>query len=534
MATRILEKSTKPTPEHNLFLFIDLVSQSIEDNTSTIEISAYLSSNSYGSISAAASRDNQIYCNGESSTWHVNISHSGSIYRFLHNKIITIPHNVDGTKSISGWMEQDFNITYNGSYITSSTIVFNVALPAIPRSARVLSVSDFNDETNPTINYTNPRGNDVDLVEAAISLTGAVDNIKYREISKTDTSYTFELTEEERDILRASAPTSNTGAVRFYLRTTIDGVRYFNYATKTFTIINNKPILNPTIVDNSADEIIALTGRHTLIKYFSDVDIDMGASAVKKATLASTKMTNGSKVLTSATGTLYGVESGIFDFTVIDSRGNSATKTITKDIIDYVRLTCNMTVENPTAAGETVMNIQGNYFPGSFGVAVNELKLSYRYKTDGEYGDWITTTIKPTITGTTYKINLTITGLDYTRAYTFQAKAEDKLLSMPSAEMKVKSIPVFDWSEDDFNFNVPVNMNAEEFSMNGETILRHNTTANNIVLSASGGFIYMRPGGTTDTYSEVKITPQGNIDLKGDIILNGKSLTSLLTAAGIL
>ena len=64
--------------------------------------------------------------------------------------------------------------------------------------------------------------------------------------------------------------------------------------------------------------------------------------------------------------------------------------------------------------------------------------------------------------------------------------------------------------------------------MNNETILRHNHQANNLVVSSSGGFIYFRPKGTDDTSAEIKFTPQGNIELAGDIIINGKSLKSLL------
>jgi hypothetical protein len=95
------------------------------------------------------------------------------------------------------------------------------------------------------------------------------------------------------------------------------------------------------------------------------------------------------------------------------------------------------------------------------------------------------------------------------------------LTTTTSEEYVAKVLPVFDWSAEDFNFNVPINLN-------GQTILRHNETANNLVVSSSGGFIYFRPKGTNDNSIEVKITPQGNIELKGDIIINGVSLKSKL------
>ena len=69
-------------------------------------------------------------------------------------------------------------------------------LDRIPRQADITSAPDFNDEQNPTIGYSNPAGNSVNSLQACISLTGASADVSYRDIPKTGSSYTFNLTEQ--------------------------------------------------------------------------------------------------------------------------------------------------------------------------------------------------------------------------------------------------------------------------------------------------------------------------------------------------
>ena len=134
----------------------------------------------------------------------------------------------------------------------------------------------------------------------------------------------------------------------------------------------------------------------------------------------------------------------------------TTTQTIEKELIDYIKLTCNLDVAIPTTDGKTSLNISGNYFNGSFGKVANTLQVQFRYKENNEaYGDWINATA--TITNNTYNAAVDVTGLNYQSAYTFEARAIDKVNpEILSAAMKVKTIPVFDWGENDFKFNVPV------------------------------------------------------------------------------
>ena len=520
-----------------LGVFLD--SQSVENNTSTISWIVWLRSYDSAKITSTASKNCSFTINGQtfSDTNTISINQggrNGNFTKSIFSGETTITHNSDGSQSLSFSVYQEIDEYLDDSYVEDWSTSGSMTLPSIPRAAKITATTTFTDESNPTITYDNPAGNSIDNLEACISLTGATDDIKYRSIPKTGTTYTFNLTDAERKVLRAATTGSNTRQVRFYVRTTVGSTKYLEYVSRTFSIVNGNPTMSPTAVDNSSSSIAELTGSSgNLIRYYSDVSVATNAAAVKEASLTSQKITCGSKTIDSSSGTFIDIESGTFTFTATDNRGNTTTKTITKNILDYVKLTCNLEAENPNAAGNMDFSIKGNYFNSSFGAVDNTLTVQYRYKVnDGEYGDWIDAPI--TLSGNTYSFTTSMSGLDYMSSYTFQAKAVDKLLTITTPEKTVKSIPVFDWGENDFNFNVPVNINGSDLTMNGETVLKHNTEANDIILSSTGGNIYIRPGGTTDTSSEVRITSQGDIEVKGDIIINGVSLTTILQNAGLM
>ena len=128
----------------------------------------------------------------------------------------------------------------------------------------VSGASNFNDEQNPTINYTNAFGNGVGKLEACISVTGATDDVKYREISKTGTSYTFNLTEDERNVLRKKA-TGNSLAVAFFVRTTYNGKTYHSSWGVIMSIVNANPTFTNWSYEDTNSRIVELTGNNQII-----------------------------------------------------------------------------------------------------------------------------------------------------------------------------------------------------------------------------------------------------------------------------
>ncbi|MBQ0088125.1 MAG: hypothetical protein KBT27_02195 [Prevotellaceae bacterium] len=402
----------------------------------------------------------------------------------IFDKTVTITHNADGSRTVSASSSCPTDIS--AGTITDSR---SVTLTKIPRGATITAAPNFNDEENPTITYSNPAGNVATQLQACISLTGASDDIAYRDISKTGTSYTFNLTAAERNVLR-NATTGTSRTVYFYVRSTVGGTQFHSNLGKTLTITNANPTLSATIQDvNTATK--ALTGdANKIVKYYSNAGFTITAAALKGATLVSTNISGGGKSSSAMSGTLTAVEGASFVVTATDSRGLATTQTINKTLVDYVKLTCNLTPQNVLPSGNLTFNVEGNYFNNTFGKTANTLTVQYRYKLlDGTYGSW--TTITATKSGNTYSANYTITGLDYRQTYVLQTRAVDKLATINSTAKQIKSVPAFDWSGEDFQFHVPALLEA------GSEITPYQVTGDLLTWAAAiENFEYFTIGGS--------------------------------------
>ena len=193
-----------------------------------------------------------------------------------------INHNTDGTKtfaisSFTGWLYSNHNYSSSGG---------SFALTNIPRQAKITSAPDFTDLDNPTISYSNPAGDSVSELMACISLTGSKDDIAYRNISKTGTSYQFPLTDAERDTLRNNTGISRT--VYFYVRTKIGSTYLYDKIQKIFTVKESdatKPKVEMEVSINNSLLPPAFEGVYVQGK--SKVDVKLSATGKYKATIES-------------------------------------------------------------------------------------------------------------------------------------------------------------------------------------------------------------------------------------------------------
>ena len=252
---------------------------------------------------------------------------------------------------------------------------------------------------------------------------------------------------------------------------TYSGSTLIGTKTSNFCVTCNeskcRPTLSPTAVDTNSNTI-ALTGNSSkFVRGKSWVTAEANASANNSATLQSWQIICGGQGSYSSDGvsTIFYPESNKFVFTARDSRNFVTQITQQYDFVDYFKPTCNLSVNAPTTDGEVFIDISGEFFNGSFGASNNTLTVYYKWNdqtydpvtnsTSANHIDWTALTV--TKSGNQYSGSTTLTGFDYQKRYTFQAKAVDKLETIESSLNKIKSTPVFDWSRTDFNFNVPVN-----------------------------------------------------------------------------
>lgn len=465
-------------------------SQSIENNNTIIDWKLVLYSYDYGAIESYPLRSGAVYINDGG-----NINHSVSVGIGNNTKITlasgtkTISHNSDGKKTFSYSFYQSFDITFSGVWIGTVSGSGTGVLNDIPRQATILTAPNFTDESNPTITYSNPAGNSVSELKACISFSGMADNISYRPIPKTGSSYTFNLTDAERKALRDATSHVKSISMTFYVTSVIGGVTYYSTLKRTLTIVDSPPTLSP-VVEDYGDGSYALTNdRSVIIKGYNYPKVKFNASANKGASIKSKSIKCLGKNYTATSddtwdGYFSNVESGTFVFSVTDTRGLTTTKTITKTLINYFKPTITLDsiikIDSLTNTAGVDINVSGKCYSGTFGnnEETNTLIGYYRFKTnDNSYGDW--KNFKISVSDNSYSVfnKALSTSSDTPEAFnigdkiTLQFALSDKVNSnvyntetgnpVSNAIYVTKQIiiqPVFDWSKNDFAFHVPVTM----------------------------------------------------------------------------
>lgn len=423
-------------------------SQSIANNNSVVGWHLQLIA-SGGSISSSASKSWAVTVNGTNYSGTTTIGINNGSTKTLASGSTTIAHNADGTKSFSFSFSQQFDINYSGvGWIGTKSGSGNGTLTTIPRTSSVSSTNaNIGENITITINRASSSFTHT-LTYAFNNLSGTIAT----KTSSTKVSWTLPTS------FYAQIPNSKSSWGRV-ICDTYSGSTKIGSSECRFDVYvkesSNKPGVSGTVVDVN-DTTKALTGdENKLIKYYSRVKFALTASPKNSATTSTRSVVYNGKTFTGGSGNSWTdyfseVASGSFQFGVTDSRGYSNSVTVNKTLINYVKITCAMTVSNPTASGECTLTIKGNYFNGSFGSTNNTLTVQYKK----DSGSW--TNASATLSGNTYTATVKVTGLDYTKAYTFQARATDKLATATTDAKKVKSQPIFDWGSDSFHFHVGV------------------------------------------------------------------------------
>lgn len=332
--------------------------------------------------------------------------------------------------------------------------------------------------------------------------------------------------------------------------TTYNGSTPLGSTTCTMIATAAKNKCAPTVTVTAADSneaTIALTGDpQKIIRYHSDIEATADISSRNSANLIWLALECGNSGYTldlsgttqKVTKTFTKVEGVDVFAEVIDSREYGATDRETDlTLIEYIKLTNNAeAVRTEPTSDEVKVTAKGYYFNGSFGAVDNTLKLQVRYKPKSktEYDDtdaW--TDMAVTLDGNSYTAETTITGLVYTQIYDIEVRASDQIYKdggpLENAVYRKialnKGIPLFDWGEEDFNFNVPVTFNAA-ILRNGEDFDEHAFYEEGDTLTQAENTAYagMITGSTKNLYFFIPLSKpvftQG-LELSGTVIGRG-------------
>lgn len=345
---------------------------------------------------------------------------------------------------------------------TTMTVSSTVTLPAIVRAAEITSAPDFNDEEDPIIEYTNPGTAVPDLLQVCISFDGETPAISYRDIPVDANSYTFELTTDERNILRNGCTTSNSTPVYFMLSKTVGETTLVDTVAKTLTIINAEPEISWTSIEEVDTAVLNSTvaNKGVFLKGISDIKLTVTPTLKKGATLASVafKELNVSdsrpQPYNTNPTTINNIVTDSYSCTVTDSRGNQTTSSTDITLVDYVIPSItNLKIYRDTSSDPTQIYIDANldYFNGNF---TSNLANSVTISLKNAAG-----TIKNitgyTLSGNSIVIDNIDTGFDLAESSsdTYTLTITDKITSSSVSRKVSLLVPTFEMGQYDAQVN---------------------------------------------------------------------------------
>lgn len=418
-------------------LKVEEKSYSISNNTSQVyvKLTATTTGSSYNNTGPSGS----ITIDGTKYNFSKNIPLNSTTTLYESTKTIT--HNSDGKKTIT--VSYTFNTEISAGVLTGSR---KVTLTTIPRTSTV-TCADGNIGSATTININRASSSFTHTITYSFSgLTGTIAT----KTSNTSIGWTIPTSFYEK------VPNAKSGKVTINCDTYSGSTKVGSSSTTANVfVINSEPDVEATIKDvNSAT--VALTGdSNKFVKYMSNAKVEITATAKNSATIKSKKVICGNKSGTSTSNTLNNVESGTFVVSCTDSRGFSASKTITKTLVNYIKLAfTDVSLERPSTTSNTVnASLKGNWFNDNFGTTNNTLSMKYRYRQSG--GSWGSyNTISPNKNGNTFSYSSSLgSSFNFNYEYEFEFVIEDKLMTVTQDVIVTQGIPILDIGKGDVVVN---------------------------------------------------------------------------------
>jgi hypothetical protein len=389
-----------------------------------------------------------------------------------------IAHSDDGSKNITiaGSVTAPVGTSYEGLKTSGSK---SVSLDTIPRASSV-GATDANIGSKTAIIISRASSSFTHTITYAFGdLTGTIAT----KTAETSVSWTVPTS------FYAEIPNDTSGECTITC-TTYNNSTEVGTDTCTFTATAAKSVCAPVVSVVAADAnaaITALTGSDKrLVKGFSNVDVVTNAKPQNSSKISSVYVECGSIKRTGEITVISGAESATIKATATDSRGYSSSATASGlSMANYFVPTLTATVKRESPTSDVVnITAKGKWFNDNFGAVANTLsaQVKYKLKSQSEYTTETYADLDLTISGDTYTAKGTISGLSYTEAYSIRVRVSDAIcqyngISSPiyaNSEIN-KGIPIFDWGESDFQFNVPVRCrstgDADE-SSNGKVAIR--------------------------------------------------------------
>ena len=422
---------------------------------------------------------------------------------------LSVPNKTDGTTALA--------IRIYSGLGSSRNTTYSYSLPIDPAAGKI-SATDANIESTSTITIAK---HDSKFTTTVAYMADGQSSYTTIWTKQTYQSYGWTVPASLYSLIPNAKSVNVTLRCQTYSGSTLIGTETCTMEATT-SASKCKPTVSVTAVDSNTNTV-ALTGSNKkIIKGFSNLKVTTTATAKNSATISSVTVKCGSSQKTGTSVTFNGAETEQVTVTVKDSRGYTVNATVGgMTLIDYIKPTIVASAERESPTSDSVkISVSGKWFNGTFGSKTNTLTVQVRYKpkSQAEYTDSDGyKTITVTKSGNTYSGSITLSGLVYTQAYDFRIRARDAIHEHegPIAEPVwqnigiSKGIPIFDWGEEDFRFNVPLFSGGVNFTQIYQTAdgAANLAQGDSITLENKLGdhrFYYVRPT-TSDGVSKANV-----------------------------
>lgn len=397
-------------------------SQSVANNTTTINWYLKLIATSSGKINATAPKKWSVTVNGTKSSGTNYIGIGNNETKTLASGTETITHGDNGKKTFTFSFTQAFDINFDGSSIGTKSGSGSGTLNDIPRKS-TLTVGNGTLGTSQTLTVSKLYSyNKHKILYTCGDISGYVvgGDSSYYYVNETTSTHTW----TPPISLATQNTTGTTVSVKFELQTYANNNTYIgsNTYTKTYTIpASVKPSCTVTVTD--VDNHTTTYGKP--IKGISKLNITVTPTTAQGSPIATYKVVANETTYTKAnvtTDVLKVAGTSSVTATVTDKRGRSGSASATVNVWDYSppRIT-KLTVHRCNESGTE--DDQGAYikvtYSGEF-TSLNSkntatVKVSYKQSGTSTY-----TTSSQTVSWTTVSEKMTVTD----KTYTFSASTE--------------------------------------------------------------------------------------------------------------
>ena len=452
-------KSIQLTNYDELWFHWQVTGTDTEKNTSTVFWWVQLVSGDYGAISSSVNKPLSVNIQGTTYNYDVSIAIPNNSSRTLCSGNHTAQHNLNGTCSFNYFVTITANITFGGEWVGVKQIQGTASLNRIDRRSTISCPNAYVEDE--AVIYINSYDSSFTHT-ITYSFKGETGTI----VTKTNDSVVYWQTPASFwELMPTETEAQCTLTCQTYSGSTLVGSSTTITTMLTGTL---PPTFSATFTDTSGSNAELTGSMQRSIRYYTaELWYEITASPARGASISAYQVKYGNKTYTGQSGSITSSDYTTATITVTDSRGVSATETVALDMADYFYPTAVLRVGMPTTDGEVALDVSGKIFMQRFdngtGGQMNSLDVSYRYKEEGgSYGNWISMNDSLAYTTEYYTAEATATGLDYTKSYTFQVMVADTISNRYSAEITVRSTPVFDWGAHDFAFNVPVSIQGNQ------------------------------------------------------------------------